>query len=608
MKRYYLLIVMIIVCAHTQAQTYGHDDLSQYLTPLNEKRLLADPIDRDTQVIWQFNYIAEELARTQDPRTDAYIDTLKFIADTSNWKSAQAFYHRAVARQHDFKGEFAPALESYTKAIEIYKTAHGRLQELAFTYVLKGFLLSNAELYEEAREVLNEGLPYARRAKGKNPLCLILDWFGDIEYYGLQGEKNNEKALEYYLQVQEILPQINYSRIIADNYAVISGIYGRTGKKKLAAEYFVIADSLATKFNLPYVRWGLYAEKARLLEEKGDHLGANKIYVKTKDFFKGNTDVRFKSRLEKALWENYKNIGDYKNSLIHYENLTEMNKTMDVAKLEEKIVEIEAKYDVALKEKEVAQLQREKSTINRNFLLGLLGLTLVGGIIIYNKNRALSKSYVALEKKQEEVEQAQYHGETQERKRIASELHDNVNTKLAAARWRLEAISDEVQNPAKEIVESTINMMNEAYQDVRNISHNLVPAHLTEKGLVGSIQNLLEKLNDSAPIKFQLESNNIEEDRIRKIAYPLYNIIFELINNVMKHADATNSIVTLEVHDQTLSAKVSDNGKGFNPEKIKAGFGSRSIRSRVQSLNGNLEIISSAGKGTTMVVKIPLKK
>lgn len=598
-----LILVLIAIASICQA---GTSDISSQLKRLDQAKQLSDPIDRDTQMIYQLNKIVEELSRHIDPRSEAYIDTLRQMSEFSTWDSAMGFYYRGLGRYHDYKGEYEEALLYYEKAILAFKPTSTDKKEIAFTYVLKGFLLQNSELFQECWKTLEEGLPYARQTEYKNSLCLMLDWFGDYYYYGMESSPNNELALDYYLQVEELLPMIDYASIIADNHACLSGVYGRIGQNEKAEYHFIIADSISQKEKLNHVRWGLYAEKARVLESKGRHKEANQVYLLTKEFMSHSTNIEFKARLEDALWQNYKNIGDYENALTHYEKMMEMEEKMDVSEVEKKYAEIEAKYLFTVKENEIAKLQKSRTSIIRNLLIGLAGISLVFGFYINKKNKQLRKNYSQLEVNQEEIEKAIYSGETQERQRLASELHDNVNTKIAAARWRLESITDDLNGNPKEMVDATIQMMQEAYDDVRSISHNLVPKELEKEGLVASISNLVNNLNIKSDVTFDIESKNIDETDISKIIYPLYNIVFELINNILKHAKASSAKISISKLEKHLAITIRDNGRGFDQSLVEAGFGLMSIRSRVKSLRGTINIESFENIGTATHIKIPI--
>ncbi len=602
MFRLYFIIVFSIAF---YSIGIGADENDHSIKKLNEKKRIEDPIERDTQLIWQYNYIVENLSRNMDARTNAYMDTLLQLAETSSWTSAMPFYYRAKGRYHDFRGDSAEALDYYTKSIEGYKVANGDLKELAFSYVLKGFLLSNSDLNEKTLEVFEEGLPYARAAKGKNSLCLILDWYGDYYFYGLDSIYDNEKALDYYLQVKEILPQINYKRIIADNYAGLAGVYGRLSKEELAEEYFTIADSISIANNLPSVRWGLYAEKASQLEKQGRHKEANKTYLAAKKFMDLLTHIELKSRLEKELWGNYKNLGDYKNALLHYETYVEMENKMATAEVEIKYNELQTKYDFVLKQNEIDDLQEKNQRLLAYFLFGLLSLLSLFTILVSRKNLQLKRSAKHLEEKQKEVNFALIKGEKEERKRLASELHDNVNTKLAAIKWRLEAVSDEVSLKGKRVFKDTIDMMNDIYTDVRNISHNLVPGKLEETGLLAAISDHVVRLNTAGKTQFKFSHTGVDELGIADMKYPLYNVIFELMNNIVKHSNAETANIILKRKKDNLEISILDNGKGFNPNGRTAGIGFQNVKSRISALNGQVNINSEEGYGTTINIQIP---
>lgn len=149
-------------------------------------------------------------------------------------------------------------------------------------------------------------------------------------------------------------------------------------------------------------------------------------------------------------------------------------------------------------------------------------------------------------------------------------------------------------------------MMNQAYQDVRNISHNLVPAELENKGLVGSIENLIIKINDSSRVQFTLKESIEDTALLQEISYPIYNIVFELINNILKLAEARKAHINKLQRDNSIVLVVTDDGQGYDPAKTKKGFGLKSILARVESLGGHLTATSQLGNGFTSKITIPL--
>ena len=189
---------------------------------------------------------------------------------------------------------------------------------------------------------------------------------------------------------------------------------------------------------------------------------------------------------------------------------------------------------------------------------------------------------------------------------MAGELHDNLNTKIAAIRWQLEAIQDSEQLSNPKILETTINQLNDAYEDIRLISHNLMPETVQAIGLVRSIEDLISKLNQSDKVKFHFITNDLQDIKFDSLAYPVYNIIFEMVNNVLKHANADNAWISLNRNTVgDLKISISDDGKGFDVDEMKGGFGLKNITSRIENLHGDYKIESAPGKGTKIYVEIP---
>ncbi len=589
--------------------TYGGAQMDQsYLFErIQEKKSIDDPIARDSQLIWQYNYTIEELARTQDERVAAYVDTLRERAMSSSWPSAMAFYHRAMGRMHDFRGEFANALEHYDQAIQYYADANGELKEYAFTYVLKAFLLSNAGYYPECMATIEEGLPIARAAKGKNSLCLMLDWYGDYYYYGMGGEVDNMKALSYYKQVNEILPQISYARIIADNFSVLSGVYGRLDDMELSDNYFAKADSVLSETNLPNVKWGLYAERAKQLEQNGDYQGANDIYTSIMSYMDENPNKVFRARYYKALYENYKALNQPDSAIVYLEKYMADADALDTQELKQKYDEIQAKYELSQKNVEIERLHSKQRGLQNMGLIALLMGALIGVYFYHRSNQRLKTSNQALAKAQKSIKESFVKGELSERQRIASDLHDNVNTKIAATKWRIEAMQQGIDPDHQDDVKPIIDMMDDVYQDVRNIAHNLAPSRLMEVGLVASLKEMAYRLNESHKIHFDIDATECDESLITDEVYQVYNIVFELINNILKHSAADVASVKIATAAKHLNIIVTDNGKGFSPDhQGHHGLGLSSIRERLRTLDGEMEISSTSGEGTRIQILLPI--
>jgi signal transduction histidine kinase len=208
-------------------------------------------------------------------------------------------------------------------------------------------------------------------------------------------------------------------------------------------------------------------------------------------------------------------------------------------------------------------------------------------------------------RKNDEITEALFKGQTIERKRLASELHNNLGSTLSALKWRLGIIdTNNLNQKEKTVYQGIKEMMDNAYADVRNISHNLLPAEFESKGLIGGIKKMIEEVNHGEKFKIIFDSYGTFENIDKKIALELYSISLELINNIIKHSQATEACIFIE-NDKELLLIVSDNGMGIPEEKLKSNtFGFNDIRNRVSNLRGRLDIKNTIGKGLSVKISI----
>jgi two-component system, NarL family, sensor kinase len=215
------------------------------------------------------------------------------------------------------------------------------------------------------------------------------------------------------------------------------------------------------------------------------------------------------------------------------------------------------------------------------------------------------KNNQQLKTKNREIEEALLKGQTIERKRVAQELHDNLSAKISGIRWRLEAIEPDFKiEKHKKIYESSVNALAEVYTDVRLIAHNLLPAELETKGLSVALQSLTKELNGLNKTEFSLNIPSTIGRFQNKIEYELFSIVLELSNNILKHSQAKNALISLETEKNILKLLVSDNGIGIDEDSIKRGMGMSNLKSRVASLNGKMTIENR--EGVCAVIGVPV--
>ncbi len=214
-----------------------------------------------------------------------------------------------------------------------------------------------------------------------------------------------------------------------------------------------------------------------------------------------------------------------------------------------------------------------------------------------------------LNQKQYEVKRALLLGEEQERKRIATELHDGMGSMLSTLKLNAESIElDEKHLSEKELIayKNIIDLIDKACIELRNISHNMLPTGMEQFGLIQSLQSIIKKINNSSKTNFNLDTYNLNERFNRELELSLYRITLELINNIIKHSGAKNATIQLIKNDDSITLMVVDDGVGFDSNKIKEGMGLHNIKSRVDVFNGKLTIDTQPERGSTFIIEIPI--
>lgn len=283
------------------------------------------------------------------------------------------------------------------------------------------------------------------------------------------------------------------------------------------------------------------------------------------------------------------------------------------------IAEVESRFQWAQKERALSEKQLqltqkdlalEKS--NRNVLYALSGvviLLLVATMFYFqgrNRKRAFAFKLQAMKQQQEiEMLQAMMRGEEKERSRIAKDLHDGVAGILAAAKMHLRGIVNrEKQVENSEDFRQTMSLLDDATIEVRKTSHNLMPEVLLQHGLDEALRRYCTNVSNDA-LTIQYDSWGELERLNNTFELSVYRIVQELLNNIIKHSQATEAIVQLNHREGVLSITVEDNGVGFEMnENSSNGIGIQSLLARVDAMNGKMEIDSKSDQGVSVYIEL----
>jgi signal transduction histidine kinase/predicted ATPase len=196
-----------------------------------------------------------------------------------------------------------------------------------------------------------------------------------------------------------------------------------------------------------------------------------------------------------------------------------------------------------------------------------------------------------------------------ERKRIASDLHDSLGSLLSSVRLRFNGLQHEffLKVPEKaERYNDSIKLLDEAIDELRQISHNMVPVSLSRFGLRAALHTFVAQVNASEQLDVHLQILGLEIRLPEEMEVRLYRICQELVQNVIKHAQATTLWIQIIRHNDSLNMVVEDNGVGLMKDTLNGGFGFSTIQSSVDLFKGTFGIESQPGKGCLVLIDLPI--
>jgi len=193
-------------------------------------------------------------------------------------------------------------------------------------------------------------------------------------------------------------------------------------------------------------------------------------------------------------------------------------------------------------------------------------------------------------------------------KSISQEIHDNIGQALSFVKLNITTINKNVPDDVKEKLTESKNLLSKSIQDLRDIARSLNPDFLTDIGLTGAIEQQLQLLEKTGQYKTSIivDGDVYKNDQQRELV--VFRIVQELLNNIVKHADAKTITISMNYYNDKLTVEIEDDGKGFsqlsNEEgKNQNGLGLQNMLSRMAMIHGRIQIKSAPGKGTSAFIE-----
>lgn len=318
-------------------------------------------------------------------------------------------------------------------------------------------------------------------------------------------------------------------------------------------------------------------------------------------------------------------LSNYKDAFKYKTLESSIRDSLTSEKMQRNIAELEIEFDTEKKELQISEqkLELEKRDMKKRWTqygIVFLGF-LLGVLVLFFLYRLKSQKTIAQQtesiqnQKITELQQknkllamnSMIEGQEAERLRIAKDLHDSLGGLLATVKAHFTSIQSEIEQLERlNLTGKTNDLIDEACLEVRRISHNMMPHALTISGLKGALEDVGEHLTEQG-LKTNVEISNLPLKIETTKEVMIYRLVQEIVSNIRKHAEAKNVLIQLIGYKEEVNLIIEDDGVGFDHEKAleKGGLGLKSIKSRVEFLDGTINWDTKPGQGTSITINIP---
>jgi len=512
-------------------------------------------------------------------------------------------------------GNYMDALENFLEAIEYYKET-GDIQNKASTFNNIGLLYSAIENFEKARENFDQAYQVFTEKKDSVRIAACLSNMGSL----FLKMEQIDSALIYFEKAIDIGIKTQNNFGLSATYSEVAKVFSFKEDYAMAIEFFQKSNDLSKEINYPYKQCKVNLGLARAYLELGQ-TDLSLIHAETAMSIADRlSDQVLRQETHEVFAKIYEKKSDFEKAFHHFRKSTELKEViLDQAKLHQ-IYNIEIQELSQAKEIQRLEIERQELLLSRKnttiFFITLAFFLVMAGLYLLYHNyryRQLANHQKDILDLTEKKSRAAVEAEIQERKRIGQELHDGLGQMLSVARLNISVLQQKASLTSErkeELLDAAIQSVDKAFYELRDISHNLAPSVLSEKGFAMALKELFEQVNKTRQMHVHFESYGLNGPIDSLIENTLYRAVQELLNNAIKHAQASDFFLQLVKNDSDITLIVEDNGVGFDMEKILhiPGGGLNNIRSRVENLNGNIFIDTMTSRGTIVTIVIPLKK
>lgn len=546
-----------------------------------------------------------------------------------NRHALAAMYNNAASIYGDL-GEPEKVLEYYQNSVVLYEQLKSKIDTANLAIVYSNILgvYSSLELHEKAYQYGLKAVSMGRLAGADDALLVGLINLDDVliklkrfdtaMFVARQvlslGEKLND-----YGNIVKGLGNINRILLETKNIDPVLKNADEMERLSLAAKD---VEGLASAFYFSAVYYF----------QKGQYGRAKEFAGKELDIVKQNN---LKGAGEIEVYMLLGDIGLASNNLEMFNTNRHIGDSLRDFYVSNKILkytqQLQAKYSLDKKQEEIGGLKKEKEiqqlTLQRRnsiniALVSLVVVIVIIGYLLYRNFRqkntiltgegVLNQQRIARLEKEKQLLAAEYvlQGQDEERKRLAKDLHDGLGGILSTARFSFNnaKINLPITHEMIKDFDRGMDTLDKSIAELRRVAHNMMPESLLNYGLDTAVKEYCRNIEQAGALNITCQSFGMDDETItQNKASVIYRVIQELVNNILKHADAQTALVQMVFNNESLHITVEDDGRGFEKEVLQnnKGMGYTSLQNRVDYLNGVMDIQTAPGNGSSITVNIP---
>lgn len=646
--RVFLTFILLFSAVLTKAQGIDNiDSLKKVLVSAKE----------DTNKVFLLIKIGQQVEYSNLEEAKQYYDKARILSERLNFPFCVHKYITNYSSVLNVQGLYDSALLLNKKSVEICKILKNDF-ELGKAYANVGAVFSNTEITDSALYYYGLAVEKFKKVNDNHIQTILLDNMS-VLYLSLQ---QSDQALA----VSQAAKKLANPKEDPFQYAAImlnmGNAYDHSNKYQEANDCYDEAEQYILKYDFKALELNLNLNRMDVLLKQNKHesilpfakkalslsreiasksaevtslRGMAYYYFRIKNFNESEKyanqalalSIESTQRMQKAfcltlLSNIYIATGrlekaeTYSNWSSSLQDSVTNEKTRSLSVTFEKKYELQTKQDQIerlTQEQKIKALELSKKQIQNYLLVGSLLATLIVGFLFYNnfkhKQKLKDQKIAELEyEKKLNATEAVLQGETQERQRIAKDLHDGLGGMLSGIKHSLNSMKENMVLSADWALrfERSIDMLNSSIQEMRRVAHNMMPENLLKFGLNAALNDYCKELNQSGKIAISYQSLGMENSPNNKNSVHVYRIVQELVNNILKHASAKTALVQLSLSGNSLSITVEDDGIGFDPSTLSnsSGIGMSNINNRVELLNGTIDIKSAPNEGSSFHIEI----